>query len=216
MASLIYGYYGLLKLVPDGRILCSQQRGPVDPGAGMESVTFHLSLPEVFRNEDWKIRCQAEGQPVNESILFKDNSSQRAASFTLLRVPRTVEVSVDGILIYKGGFPVLVDQEEPKPEPEPELEISLIATSRRANSNDNFSFEVEITNPGKRSVQVPVSVTGANVIFKDQTVTIPAGDKARLSGYFTRVTKTQSRKLTITCGEQTVSKSLTVKPIVGN
>ena len=211
LASLIYGFYGLLKLVPDGKIVCTQQRGTADPGPGMESVTFQLSLPEVFRDEDWKIRCQAEGQPVNESILFKNNSAQRAASFTLLQVPRMVEVSVDGIIIYKGSFPVL-EQEEP----DTELAISVVATSRRANSNDNFSFDVVITNPGKRSVEVPVSVSGTNVVFKDQTVTIPAGDKTRLSGYFTRVTKTQTRRITITCGEQIVSKSLTVKPIVGN
>lgn len=217
LASLIYGFYGLLKLVPDGRIFCWQQKGPVNPGAGMESVTFQLSLPDVFRNDDWKVTCQAEGQPANETILFKDNSSQREASFTLLRLPRTVEVSVDGIILYKGGFPIL-DQEEPKPESEPELEldISVVATSRRANSNDNFSFDVVITNPGKRSVEVPVSVTGTNVVFKDQTVTVPAGEKARLSGYFTRVTRTQTRSITVTCGDKTVSKSLTVRPIVGN
>lgn len=211
LASLIYGFYGLLKLVPDGKIDCCQQRGPGEPESGMESVTFQLALPEVFRNEDWKIRCQAEGQTVNESILFKNDSAQRAVSFTLLRVPRKLEVSVDGIIIYKGSFPVL-EQEVP----EPKMEISVFATSKRANANDIFSFEVVITNPGKRSVDIPVSVTGTSLVFKNQMVTVPAGGKARLSGYFTHVTKTQTRKITITCGDQSVSRSLTVKPIVGN
>ena len=217
LASTVYGFYGLLKIVPDGKITCVQEKGPVQAGTGMESVTFQITLPEVFRNEDWKVRCQAEGQPMNETLLFKDNSPRRAATFTLLQVPRTVDVSVDGIIIYKNSFPKLgASASVQGTESDGGLEISVVATSRRANSNDNFSFEVVITNPGNQSVEVPVSVAGTNVVFKEQTVTVPAGGKTRLSGYFTRVTRTQTRSITVTCGDKTVSKSLTVRPIVGN
>ena len=130
------------------------------------------------------------------------------ATFTLPKVPRTLAVSVDGIIIYKGGFPAL--------EPDAVLEVAVNPTSRRANAKDNVSFEVVLTNPGKRSVTIPVSISGRGVVFNDQTVTIPAGGKSRLSAYFTRVVKTETRSVTVNYGDETITKSITIRPIAGN
>ena len=54
------------------------------------------------------------------------------------------------------------------------------------------------------------------MVFNDQTVTIPAGGKSRLSAYFTRVVKTETRSVTVNYGDETITKSITVRPIAGN
>ena len=208
LASSNYGFFGILQIIPEGQVICAQEQGPIDPGEGKESVNFHLTLPEIFRNVDWKVICQADGQPAQETYLFSNDFPQRMATFSLPKVPRTVAVSVDGIIIYKGAFPVL--------EPDTELVVSISPTSRRANAKDHFSFEVVISNPGKRNVEIPVSMSGKSLVFKDRTVSIPAGEKTRVVAYFSRVIKTETRSITVNYGDQTISKSITVRPIAGN
>ena len=208
LASTSYGLFGLLQIVPEGHVTCVQEKGSIDPGDGKESVNFHLTLPELYRNVDWKVICQIEGQPVQETYLFANDFPQRMATFTLPKVPRTVAVSVDGIIIYKGGFSAL--------DPDAMLQVAVNPTSRRANAKDNFSFEVVLTNPGKWSVTIPVSISGRGLVFSDKTVTIPAGGKSRLSAYFTRVVKTETRSVTVNYGNETITKSITVRPIAGN
>ena len=208
VAALEDGRFGLLQLIPGERVSCTQERGEEECGDGMESVVFRFSIPKAFQNDDLTVLCFQEGQPVKTGILRATQSSERIASFVLAQFPRKISVSNNGLIIFTDSYSVL--------EPEADLEFAIVAVSKRANNKDHFSFELVITNPGRYNVDVPVAMTGKNLIFKQQTVSVPADGKARVSAYFANVIKAESRRITITCGEKTITKSLTVKPIAGN
>jgi hypothetical protein len=116
-----------------------------------------------------------------------------------------VEVTCNGLVIYSGEFDALGGVGS--------ITVAAATTANRANQNDEQPFVVTFTNTGKQDTKITVSISGANVSAKRTTLTVKAGQKARINGTFLKVTKTEYRKITITYDDETVSKSLQVKPI---
>jgi hypothetical protein len=204
VATVSSGATGILKLI-DGDVTCSLERGSVAVAEkGKEGVAAVVTLPPEFKDDDITVRCFGEDHN-SQFTLRGDGTTKRTAQYVLPSSRHNVEVTCNGLVIYSGEFDALGGVGS--------ITVAAATTANRANQNDEQPFVVTFTNTGKQDTKITVSISGANVSAKRTTLTVKAGQKARINGTFLKVTKTEYRKITITYDDETVSKSLQVKPI---
>jgi hypothetical protein len=204
VATVSSGATGILKLI-DGEVTCSLERGSVAVAEkGKEGVAAVVTLPPEFKDDDINVRCFGEDHN-SQFTLRGDGTTKRTAQYVLPSSKHNVEITCNGLVIYSGEFDALGGVGS--------ITVAAATTANRANQNDEQPFVVTFTNTGKQDTKITVSISGANVSAKKATLTVKAGQKARISGTFLKVTKTEYRKITITYDDETVSKSLQVKPI---
>lgn len=202
VAALRPEAYGILQYI-EGSIACDIERGDVQADKGKESVVFNVTLPEAFKNEDLNLRCYGKDHD-SQYFLAKDGSTRRSASFLVPSNPHTVEIVSGQLTLFQKTFEPL--------GPDASLQVSVSVTAKRANEKDQQSFAVVFTNSGKQSVSFTVEVTGSKLVCKKTTVTVPAGGKARVTGYFKDVVDDETRLVTVKYGDETYSKSVKVTP----
>ena len=204
VAKVRSGEVGMLKLV-DGEVSCSLERGSVAVNEkGKESVAAVVTLPEEFKNDDISVRCFGDDHN-SQFTLRGDGTIKRTAQYILPSSSHNVEVTCGGLVIYSGVFDAL--------GPDASITVTAATTANRANEKDEMPFVVTFTNTGKQPATFSVSISGNNVSSKKTTITVNAGQKARVNGTFLKITKTEYRKITISYGDDTITKSLQVKPI---
>lgn len=204
VASVRSGASGILKLI-DGEVTCSLERGSVAVAEkGKEGVAAVVTLPPEFKDDDITVRCFGDDHN-SEFTLRGDGTIKRTAQYVLPSSKHNVEVSCNGLVIYSGEFDPIGGVGF--------ISVAAATTANRANQNDEQPFVVTFTNSGKQDAKLSVTISGANVATKKTTLTVKAGQKARINSTFLKVTKTEYRKITITYDDETVSKSLQVKPI---
>lgn len=204
VAKIRTGETGILKLV-DGAVTCSLERGSVEVSEkGKEAVAAVVVLPDDFKNDEISVRCFGDDHN-SEYTLRGDGTTKRTAQYILPSSRHSIEVTSNGLLLYSGDFDAL--------GADATITVAAATTANRANEKDMQPFVVTFTNTGKRDVKFTVSITGNNVSAKKTTLTVKAGQKARVNGSFLRVTKDEYRKITITYDDETITKSLRVKPI---
>jgi hypothetical protein len=173
---------------------------------GKEGVAVVVTLPQEFKDDDIAVRCFGDNHN-SEFTLRGDGTTKRTAQYVLPSSPHNVEVTCNGLVIYSGHFDAVgLDAN---------ITISVSLSSERADEQDNQGFVITFRNKGKQNASFPVSVSGNNISFKKTTVTVRAGQSARVTGSFTKVITRESRRITITYGDnETVTRTLTVVPIV--
>lgn len=202
--------FGMLQLVPGETQVVQRQGYSLEGvGDGEEAVGYTVHLPEAYGQDEILFSIIPSAGP---RVELKEDSRGKTSRDFAVKLPlndRTVEVlSGDGILLYRSVF-------GPAEAPA-ELAVSVVPVVKRANENNNFAFDVVFSNPGRLPVTVPISITGKNVSCKENSVTVPAGEKVRVRGTCTKVERSENRSISIAVGEKTVRKSIAVKPIVGN
>lgn len=204
IAKVKAGAVGLLKLL-DSEVSCQLERGSVAVAEkGKEGVAVVVSLPQEFKDDDISVRCFGEDHN-SEFTLRGDGTTKRTAQYVLPSSPHNVEVTSNGLVIFSGHFDAL--------GPDASITVAAATVNNRANEKDEQPFVVTFTNTGKQTVTLSVSISGSGVSSKKTNLTIKAGQKARVNGTFLKVTKSEYRKITISYGDDTVTKSLQVKPI---
>lgn len=204
VAKVRSGEVGVLKLI-DGEVSCSLERGSVAVNEkGKEGVAAVVTLPEEFKDDDISVRCFGDDHN-SEFTLRGDGTIKRTAQYVLPSSTHNVEVTCNGLVIFSGEFDAL--------GPDASITVAASTTQNRANEKDEQPFVVSFTNSGKQDVKLTVSISGSNVSSKKTTITVKAGQKARVNGTFLKVTKAESRRITIAYGDETITKSLQVKPI---
>lgn len=204
VAKVRSGEVGILKLV-DGEVSCTLERGSVAVNEkGKEGVAAVVSLPVEFKDDDITVRCFGDDHN-SEFTLRGDGTVKRTAQYVLPTSPHNVEVTCNGLVIFAASFDAL--------GPDASITVAASTTQNRANEKDEQPFVVSFTNTGKQDVKLSVSISGNNVSSRKTTITVKAGQKSRVTGTFLKVTKSESRRITIVYGDETVTKTLQVKPI---
>lgn len=204
VAKLRPGAVGILKLL-DAEVACSLERGSVAVSEkGKEAVAVVVRLPQEMKDDDIVVRCYGEDHN-SQFTLRGDGTTKRTAQYVLPSSPHNVEVSSGGLIIYESRFEAI--------GPDASITVAIATTANRANEKDEQAFVVTFTNTGTQTVVLPVSVSGTGLASKKTTLTIKPGQKGRVSSVFLKVTKTEYRKVTVVYGDDTLTKSLQVKPI---
>ncbi|MBP3269532.1 MAG: WG repeat-containing protein [Bacteroidales bacterium] len=173
---------------------------------GKEDVIVSAKLPASYQDKELEIRCH-DAKGAESTFPFPQgggaSAEERATKIVLPDGKCEIALVSDGLVLSKKELTL-------------ETVVSLTVTisaknGQRADAKDRFPFTVTFSNTGPKEVTLPVSITGSSV----SSVTVPAGKKKYLTGYFTKVIKEENRTATVTYGKdgKTVSKTIKVKPI---
>lgn len=193
---------GILQLINGSTSLTLTQGDAAEEGK--ENLMVYASLPEYYQDKEVNVLCvDSKGGVSSFPLPAGGDPSSRNTTVVLPDGKWAVAVTSEGLALAQKEITL-------------ETIVAVTATisvkqGQRADEKDRFPFTVTFTNNGPKEVTIPVSVTGSS----QKSVTIPAGKKKYVTGYFTKVIKEETRTATVEYGKdnKTVTKAITVKPI---
>ena len=194
---------GILQLINGSTSLTLTQGDPADEGK--ENLMVYASLPSYYQDKEVELLCVDSKGGVSKYPLAAGSvdSSGRNTTIALPDGKWAVAVASEGLALARKEIVL-------------EEIVTVTATisvkqGQRADAKDRFPFTVTFTNNGPKEVTLPITVTGSS----QKSITIPAGKKKYVTGYFNKVIKEETRTATVEYGKdgKTVTKAITVKPI---
>ena len=202
-AALEANKTGIIQLINGSTSLTLTQGDAADEGK--ENLMVYASLPGYYQDKEVELLCVDSNGGVSKYPLpaGDGDSSGRSTTIVLPDGKWAVAIASEGLALARKEIVL-------------ETIVSVTATisvkqGQRADANDRFPYTVTFTNTGPKEVTIPISVTGSSL----KSITIPAGKKKYVTGYFTKVIKEETRTATVEYGKdsKTVTKAITVKPI---
>lgn len=200
---------GVLDLI-SGNVEVNVKRGTATPtDNSVESAIIDVTVPRGLANMNVTADAYDSANKLAATVQGAANETGRhSLPIMLPKGDRMIRVSVDGIEVWNSTMKPEVKQVEQSGSSD--IEISFSTTRAKANAKDAAAIGVTISNRGSKTFTGAVSATGASVSPK--RVTIKAGGKATVNLYFSKVTKSETRSVTVTVGDESESRKITLEP----
>lgn len=137
-----------------------------------------------------------------------NESGRHSLPLMLPKGDRVIRVSAEGLELWNSNIKPAVQKVEEASTGD--IEISFAATKAKANSKDAAAIAVTIINNGSKPYTANVSASGATVSPKK--ITVRAGGKAVVNLYFAKVTKAETRTVTLTVGDNSETRKISLQP----
>lgn len=202
------GGSGVLALV-DGNVSVSMKKGSLAPtSSDVESVDLEVVLPKGLSGEEIQVEVADKDNNIVSKITDADDGSGRhVVALMLPKGKRTVHVRAGNLEVWNSNMNSSRDSGDGD---ESGVRITFGANKVKANSKDAAAVAVTIVNNTSETLSGPVRMTGASPSVK--SVNIPAGGKKTISAYLSKITKAGVRRVTVTIGEHSASRTITVQP----
>lgn len=175
----------------------------------MVMTSADIQLPDQLRNLDMDLEVTtANGKRMTGVELEPTSSGHFKVEFQFPKQKGNILVSDRGLTVwdlsmYPGGF----DTELPAEEA---VSFTFFGNEAKANSKDTATITVTLKNNSKKQLKQPVKVKGAYTGTK--TVNLAPGASTKIQLGFAKVLKKEVRTVTITVGECSTSRKITLVP----
>lgn len=204
-----FGGTGVLALV-NGNVGVTMKKGSLAPtGSDVESIDLEVVLPKDFAGEEIQVEvADKDNNVVSRMTDADDGSGRHSVALMLPKGKRTVRVRAGNLEVWNSQ--ISGTGGESGDSDEAGVRISFGASKVKANSKDAAAVAVTIVNDTSEPLSGPVRMTGASPSVK--SVNIPAGGKKTISAYFSKITKSEVRKVTVTIGGHSATRNITLQP----
>lgn len=211
IASVNEGY-GLLKLV-EGSFLCMSSSGSLKTSeSGMRSVDYVVSVPQEWENSALELTCVTDGKDKTSSLQPGIAGSKRTFSFIIPQGKQELSLSGDGLIVWNSsmkdsGSNVNGNLSE-------DISISIQPSMAKANAKDNAPITIILKNNTGASLEFSVTVTGKQLKTINKNVKLTSGQSQKLSTYFMKVQKADSRTVSVSTSlsSNTINKIVKLVP----
>ncbi|MCM1163668.1 MAG: WG repeat-containing protein [Muribaculaceae bacterium] len=201
--------FGIIDLI-SGNVDVKIKKGTAPATDDMESAIIDVTVPKGLAPYNVTADVYDSVGKLAGTVSGAANETGRhTLPLMLPKGDRVVRVSVDGLEIWNSTIKPPVEKTV-EVASEDGIEISFASTKAKANSNDAAAITVTVTNTGSKPYSAAVRASGASASVK--RVNIKAGGKATINLYFSKVTKSETRNVTITVGDHSASRKISLEP----
>lgn len=206
-----FGAYGVLGL-ETGDVRVTMKKGSLAAtSSDMESIDLEIVMPKGYAGVELEVEVtDKDNKLVSRMTDADDGSGRHVVSLMIPKGKRMVRVIADSLEVWNSQMNASVKSESDRDQTESEVKFSFSATKVKANSKDAAAVAITITNNTSGSLSGAVRMSGASPSVK--SVSIPAGGKKTISAYFTKITKVETRTVTITVDGHSASRKITLQP----
>lgn len=204
------GASGVLGLV-DGNVAVTMKKGSLAAtSSDVESVDLEVVMPKGYAGAEIEVEVtDKDGKLLSNLSDADDGTGRHVVSLMLPKGNRTVRVLADNLEVWNSKMNASVSASSEQ-QSDSEVKFSFSATKVKANSKDAAAVAITITNGSSQPLSGAVKMSGAAPSVK--SVNIPAGGKKTISAYFSKVTKNETRTVTITIDGHSASRRITLQP----
>lgn len=201
------GQYGILKLIEGSYHIAQEAGALVDNTNGKESVAVTVTVPDFYKTQ--RLFLDVIGEDFNESVVLASMPGSDARVQILLPPEERVYcIRCDRLILYEKEFcPITPNTAD--------LEFKINKKSARANADDYFYIDIIVSNSGKRAFKGDISIKGRGFVCSTNWLDIDPSGMMRISGYFTKVIKRETRSIVIKVGDREETLNVYLVPFIG-
>lgn len=171
-------------------------------------AVMDVVVPESLRHLNLKLIIMESGRQFTSEDLEARMDGRYKIEFQYPKKGGDIRLQDTGLDVWDlsmlpGGF----DTEPPLKDA---VSFNFSATSVKANSKDAATITLTIANNTRRELKLPLKVKGAYAGKK--SIVVPAGGSVKVPLSFAKILKAETRTVTVTAGETTVSRKISLLP----
>lgn len=202
------GCTGILGFVP-GDVVVNMKKGSLPATSpDVKSVDMEVIMPKDYQTSPIEVEIVGkDGKSVSSVTDDGDGTGKHVVSLMLPKGQCTVRVISDNLEVWNSGM--LSDFGTGDTESD-DVKFAFSTTVAKANAKDVASVAITITNGTSERLTGALRVKGGTASVKK--VDIPAGGKKVVYVSFSKVTKKGVRVVSVSVGEYSTSRKITVEP----
>ncbi len=203
------GATGVLELIK-GDIAVTVKDGTIPASsADMVSKELIVEMPKEYKGVPVEVEVADEKGVLLSNITDADNGTgKHTISLMLPKKDYQIRIIADNLEVWTANSKALNQRSQEASEGD--VKFIFSTTKVKANAKDAGAVAITIVNDSDKPFTGTVKMSGASPSVKK--VTVPAGGRKQVSAYFSKITKKETRVVTISVGGHSASRRISLEP----